>query len=85
MNTIWSFIAGHQVIFTLAGGYTWSAFISALPAPTAFSGPVYRFFFSFFNVLAANISRAKDSSIESSANFLPAAQKAQDLGQLSKP
>lgn len=80
MNSVWNFIVAHQVLFTLAGGYIWSAFISALPAPSATSGPWYRFLFSFANYLAANISRAKNTAVESSPNFLPAAQKAVDLG-----
>lgn len=80
MTAFWNFVVAHQVIFTLIGGYIWSAFISALPAPTAASGPWYRFLFSFANYLAANISRAKNSAVESSPNFLPAAQKAVDLG-----
>ena len=82
MKAVISFVVAHQVLFTLALGYVWSAFISALPAPTAQSGPWYRFFFSFANYLAANISRAKNSAVESSPNFLPAAQKAVDSGTI---
>jgi hypothetical protein len=83
MKALIALMQAHQVLFTLAGGFLWSAFISALPEPTSTSGNFYNFIFKFFNVLAANISRAKNSTVESSPNFIPAAQKAQDLGQLS--
>jgi hypothetical protein len=69
MTTTWNFIVAHQVLCTLAAGYVWSAFISALPAPTATSGTGYKFVFSFLNVLAANIARAKGATVESSPNF----------------
>jgi len=42
----------------------------------------YLWCFKFSNTLAGNLTRAFASKIENSANFLPAAQKAQDLGQL---
>lgn len=71
-NTIWDFIVAHQVLVTLAVGYVWSAFISALPSPQATSSTVYRFFFQFLNVLAANIARAQNSKVESSPNFMEA-------------
>lgn len=69
MNTIWQFLNDHQVLCTLAVGYTWSAFISALPAPQASSSSLYKFWFSFFNVLAANIARASSTKVEGSPNF----------------
>lgn len=69
VNTIWQFLTDHQVLCTLVAGYTWSAFISALPAPQATSSTLYRFWFSFFNVLAANIARASSTKVESSPNF----------------
>ena len=72
MNAIWNFIVAHQVLCTLAAGYTWSAFISALPAPTANSSTMYKFWFSFFNYLAANIARARDTRVEGSPNFIDA-------------
>jgi hypothetical protein len=72
MATIWQFLIDHQVLCTLAVGYTWSAFISALPAPQASSSTLYRFFFTFFNVLAANISRAQSTRVENSPNFAAA-------------
>jgi hypothetical protein len=69
MSNLWNFMVAHQVIATLAIGYVWSAFISALPAPGATSGTGYKFVFSFLNVLAANIARAKGATVESSPNF----------------
>lgn len=69
MSTIMAFFYAHQVMCTLAAGFIWSSFISALPAPTATSGGAYKFFFAFFNVLAANISRASSTHVESSPNF----------------
>jgi hypothetical protein len=69
MNAIYDFFMAHQVICTLGLGYTWSAFISALPAPTATSSTLYRFWFAFFNYLAANIARASNTKVENSPNF----------------
>jgi hypothetical protein len=69
MNAIYQFIIAHQVLCTLAVGYVWSAFISALPAPTAQSSTLYQFWFKFLNVLAANIARASSTKVEASPNF----------------
>lgn len=69
MSTIVTFVTAHQVLVTLALGYVWSAFISALPSPTATASQFYQFSFKFLNVLAANISRASSTRIESSPNF----------------
>lgn len=70
-------------IMTWLGNYGVSAFVSSLDAPTATSGPWYRFFFKFVTaVLAQNPTRAANTKIETSPNFIPAAQKAVDLGQL---
>jgi hypothetical protein len=69
MSTIWQFLVDHQVLCTVVAGYTWSSFISALPAPQATSSAMYQFWFKFLNVLAANISRAKSTQVESSPNF----------------
>jgi hypothetical protein len=74
-----NFIEAHQVLATLAAGYTWSAFISALPAPQATSSMFYNFVFKFLNVLAANIARAQNSSVEKSPNFQAALNKQTDL------
>jgi hypothetical protein len=79
MNSLWSFIVAHQVLVTLVVGYTWSAFISALPAPQINSSPFYVFIFRFFNVLAANISRAQSTRVEQSPNFQAALNKQTDL------
>jgi len=72
LNLLIQFFNEHQVLCSLAAGYIWSAFVSALPAPSAQSGPLYRFWFSFFNLLAANISRAQNTRVESSPNFAQA-------------
>jgi hypothetical protein len=72
MTAIFNFLVAHQVLCTLVAGYTWSAFISALPSPQANSSMFYIFIFKFLNVLAANIARAQDSSVESSPNFAAA-------------
>jgi hypothetical protein len=72
LNLLIQFFNEHQVLCSLAAGYIWSAFVSALPAPSAQSGPLYKFWFSFFNLLAANISRAQNTKVESSPNFAPA-------------
>jgi hypothetical protein len=69
MNTIVSFVTNHQVLCTLIVGYVWSSFISALPSPQVTSSPFYVFIFKFMNVMAANIARAQNSSVESSPNF----------------
>jgi hypothetical protein len=79
MNALWNFIQAHQVICTLAAGYTWSAFISALPAPQVNSSMFYSFIFKFLNVLAANIARAQNSSVEKSPNFQAAMNKQTDM------
>lgn len=68
-DTVWSFMVAHQVIVTLAIGYVWSSFISALPSPQATSSAFYQFSFKFLNVLAANISRASNTKVEASPNF----------------
>jgi len=82
MTTIWNFIVAHQVLCTLAVGYVWSAFISALPAPSATSSTLYKFFFAFLNVLAANIARAQNAKVENSPNFQGAVNKQADLAGL---
>lgn len=81
MNSLYNFAVAHQVIATLAIGYVWSSFISALPAPTATSGAFYVFAFKFLNVLAANIARAKGPQVENSPNFQAAVQIATKNGK----
>lgn len=83
MNTIWQFLNDHQVLCTLAGGYVWSAFISALPAPQGTSSSMYQFWFKFLNVLAANIARASSTKVESSPNFQAAVNNMP--GPIDKP
>jgi hypothetical protein len=77
--TFYNFLVAHQVLATVVVGYVWSSFISALPSPTAQSGQFYVFAFKFLNVLAANISRASGSKIESSPNFQAAINKQTDM------
>ena len=57
MDKIWQFVMDHQTTATLVGYYLFAAFVGALPMPDEDSTKLYRFFFSFFNTLAANISR----------------------------
>lgn len=81
MHNVWNFLVAHRVTDVLVVGYLWSAFIGALPAPTASSSTFYRFSFSFFNLLAANIARAKSTAVEGSPNFQAAVMKQQNGGQ----
>lgn len=65
MNTIWTYLQTHPGAvsgLTLFGYHVLSAFIGSLPMPDAKSSNLYRFFFNFANVLAANYSRAKVSN-----------------------
>lgn len=57
MNSIWLFLVAHKTGVILVGYYILSAFIGSLPMPDASSGKFYKWFFSFANTLAANISR----------------------------
>ena len=77
MGTIGAFFSQHwtAVVWTFTTQYVWSAFIGALDAPTAQSGPWYRFFFKFANGIAGNLSRANNTAVEASPNFKPAVQK----------
>lgn len=47
---------------------------NALPAPTKDSTDKYVFWFKFVNRMAGNTQRAEEHSIESSPNFIPAAE-----------
>ena len=69
MQQIIDLFMAHQVLGTLLLGAVWSAFIGSLPAPGANSSSMYRFVFSFFNILAANFQRAFNTSLESSPNY----------------
>ena len=64
------------IIGTFVTQYVWSAFIGALPAPTAASSTMYNFWFKFLNLLAANIARATSTHTENSPNWNDAVQKA---------
>ena len=83
MHAVWSFLAAHEVITTLVCYWTLSAFIGALPAPTAQSSQLYSFFFKFSNTLGGNLLRALSTTVESSPNF-QAAVKLQN-GAIPKP
>lgn len=85
MQNIWNFLVLHQTISILVAYYIASAAIGSLPAPQADSHMFYNWFFKFSNTLGGNLTRAFGSRIESSPNFIPAAQKAVDLGQIPKP
>jgi hypothetical protein len=85
MDAIISFIQAHQTTAALAGFYVLSAFIGALPAPTAESGQFYKFFFAFANTLGANIARARSTAVEGSPNWAPAVQKHLDLTNQKPP
>ncbi len=79
MSNIWQFVIAHQVLATVSVGYVWAAVIGALPAPTATSGMPYQFVFKFLNILAANITRATNTKVESSPNFQAAVNIQTDL------
>jgi hypothetical protein len=64
------------IVGTFITQYVWSAFVSALPAPTSASSTTYQFWFKFLNILAANIARAQRTAIENSPNWAPAVQQA---------
>ncbi len=69
MSTLFNWIGEHQTIAALVGYYIVSAAIGAMPAPTATDGRGYQFFFKFFNTLGGNLTRAFNSTVESSPNF----------------
>ncbi len=83
MNSLADFLSQHQIIATAI--LTWIAnsgftmFATSLPSPTAQSTAWYQFWFKFLNRLAANLSRANNSSVESSPNFQAAVTKQTDL------
>lgn len=61
-----------------------SAFINALPAPTATSSQGYIFFFKLVvGLVAGNPSRARNNAVESSPNWQAAVQKHIDTLNLS--
>lgn len=69
MNTIVGIYTAHPYISTLVSYWVLSAFIGALPAPTATSNSLYKFIFSFANSLGGNILRALSTRVEGSPNF----------------
>ena len=69
MNWIGTLYTNHPYVMTLGTYYTLSAFIGALPAPTASSSPLYKFVFSFSNTQGGNILRALSTKVEASPNF----------------
>jgi hypothetical protein len=62
----------HFVLYILA-----IAFIGGMPAPTATDGKGYRWAFATLNIIAANIHRGINTSVESSPNFQDALNKQQ--------
>ena len=75
------FLAAHWVQIVAAASTTYAAVVelfsrisAALPAPTATSTSRYIFWFKFANNLARNPERSNNTSIESSPNFIPAAE-----------
>ena len=85
MNTVGSILSNHMwaIIGTFITQYVWSAFVSALPAPTATSSTGYQFWFKFLNILAANLARAQNTAVERSPNFQDAVNKLP--GPVNKP
>lgn len=69
MNTIVGIYTAHPYISTLVSYWVLSAFIGALPAPTATSNSLYKFVFTFTNGLGGNILRALSTRVEGSPNF----------------
>lgn len=69
MNAITSIYSNHPYIATLVSYWVLSAFIGALPAPTANSSPLYKFVFAFSNSLGGNLLRALSTKVEGSPNF----------------
>ena len=77
MKTIMTLVQAHPYVISLGGYWVTSAFIGALPAPTATSSQLYIFFFRFSNALGANVMRAWSTAVEKSPNFQQAVQKQQ--------
>jgi len=53
-----AFIKLHPTTFALGGYYLMSAAVGSLPMPDANSHVFYKWFFTFSNTLAANVTRA---------------------------
>jgi hypothetical protein len=69
MTALGNWIVEHQTLAALIGYYIVSAAIGAMPAPGATDGRGYQFLFKFFNTLGGNLTRAFNSTVESSPNF----------------
>lgn len=69
MNSFFSVYASHPYIATLVTYWGASAFIGALPAPTATASQLYLFLFKFTNTFVGNLLRAYSSKVETSPNF----------------
>lgn len=74
MDALIQLLSAHPVVVTAI--VTWftnnfaSAFINALPAPTAQSSEKYKFFWKLsLQLIAGNHERAKNTAVENSPNF----------------
>ena len=85
MNVLVSIYTNHPYIATLASYWTLSAFIGALPAPTATSSQIYNFFYKFTNSLGGNIVRALSTRVEASPNFQAAVNNVNAQSPTDKP
>jgi uncharacterized protein (DUF1697 family) len=81
MSNLIAWIAAHWVTILAAATSAWifiresfNKIANALPAPTKDSTERYRWWFRFVNNMAGNSERADNHSIESSPNFVPAAE-----------
>ncbi len=72
MNFIQGIYSAHPYVSTLISYWVLSAFIGALPAPTASSNNLYKFIFAFSNSLGGNLLRALSTRVEGSPNFIDA-------------
>lgn len=85
MNALVSIYTNHPYIATLASYWTLSAFIGALPAPTATSSQIYVFIYKFTNSLGGNIVRALSTRVEASPNFQAAVNNVNAQSPTDKP
>jgi hypothetical protein len=83
MHFIGSIYATHPYISTLVSYWVLSAFIGALPAPSATASGLYLFFFKFSNSLGGNLLRALSTQVEKSPNFQDAVNNLP--GPVNKP
>ena len=71
MHSIWAFLVAHQTASTLTAFWILSAAIGSLQMPDATSGKFYKWFFSFSNAIAANVSRVVASFQKGAADATP--------------